>query len=62
MVDVTAFWRINDTFTVRAGLFNLTDERYAYWSDVIGVAATSPITDAYTQPGRNARVSLTARF
>jgi len=48
--------------TSDAGLFNLTDERYAYWSDVIGVAATSPITDAYTQPGRNARVSLTARF
>ena len=60
--DLTAFWRINDNFTVRAGLFNVTDAKYAYWSDVIGLLETSPGRDAYTQPGRNARVSLTARF
>ena len=60
--DLTAFWRISENFTVRAGLFNLTDEKYALWSDVVGLLESSPATDAYTQPGRNARVSLSARF
>ena len=62
VLDATAFFRISDNFTLRAGLFNITDESYAYWSDVAGLAATSTATDAYTQPGRNVRVSLTARF
>jgi hemoglobin/transferrin/lactoferrin receptor protein len=29
---------------------------------VRGLASTSPITDAFTQPGRNASVSLAYRF
>lgn len=62
VLDATAFWRINDNFTLRAGLFNITDESYAYWSDVIGLSATSAVPDAYTRSGRNVRVSLTARF
>ena len=60
--DATAFWRISENFTLRAGVFNITDRRYAYWGDVAGLAATSTVTDAYTQPGRNARASLTVRF
>ncbi len=62
VLDATAFFRFNDNFTLRAGLFNITDESYAYWSDVVGLSATSAAVDAYTQPGRNFRVSLTARF
>ncbi|MFN2259588.1 MAG: TonB-dependent hemoglobin/transferrin/lactoferrin family receptor, partial [Parasphingopyxis sp.] len=60
--DLTAFWRVNDNFTLRAGLFNLFDAKYAWWSDVNGLPTTDPAPDAYTQPGRNVRVSLTARF
>ncbi|MGP1282204.1 MAG: TonB-dependent hemoglobin/transferrin/lactoferrin family receptor [Parasphingopyxis sp.] len=60
--DVTAFWRITDNFTLRAGLFNMFDAKYAWWSDVRGLNADAPALDAYTQPGRNVRVSLTARF
>lgn len=62
VVDLTAFWRINENFTLRAGVFNLLDERYAYWGDVAGLAATSATVDAYTQPGRNFRASLSIRF
>ncbi|MBC2776531.1 TonB-dependent hemoglobin/transferrin/lactoferrin family receptor [Parasphingopyxis marina] len=60
--DATAFYRFNENFTVRAGLFNITDEKYAYWRDVRGLSETAVDLDAYTQPGRNFRVSLTARF
>lgn len=62
VVDLTAFWRINENFTLRAGVFNLFDERHAYWGDVVGLAANSPAINAYTQPGRNFRASLSIRF
>ncbi|MEE4350119.1 MAG: TonB-dependent hemoglobin/transferrin/lactoferrin family receptor [Pacificimonas sp.] len=80
VVDLTAFARLNETFTVRAGVFNLFDETYAFWSDVAGVPSDitetigfgpmGPITqtvpnpelDAFTRPGRNISLSLTARF
>ncbi|GAB5487102.1 MAG: TonB-dependent hemoglobin/transferrin/lactoferrin family receptor [Parasphingorhabdus sp.] len=60
--DATAFFRITDNFKIRAGIFNITDKKYALWSNVRGLAATSNITDAFTQPGRNASISLSASF
>ena len=62
VLDVTAFFQVTDTLVLRAGLFNLTDEKYAYWSDVRGLAATSAVTDAYTRPGRNFAASASFRF
>ncbi|CAN5775399.1 TonB-dependent hemoglobin/transferrin/lactoferrin family receptor [soil metagenome] len=66
ILDATAYVRVADMLTLRAGIFNIFDRKYTWWSDVRGVAtpasATSTITDAYTQPGRNASVSLTAKF
>lgn len=62
VIDLTAFWNVNDTVTLRGGVFNLTDQKYWFWSDARGLAATSTITDAYTQPGRNFGVSLTLKM
>ncbi|GGJ58163.1 TonB-dependent hemoglobin/transferrin/lactoferrin family receptor [Sphingopyxis bauzanensis] len=62
ILDATAFARIVDGLTLRAGVFNILDKKYAWWSDVRGLASTSTVTDAYTQPGRNASVSLSFRF
>lgn len=62
LLDLTAFVRLSDAFTLRAGIFNLTNETYSYWSDVRGLSATSSVTDAYTRPGRNASASLSYRF
>ncbi|EGF91650.1 heme receptor HupA [Asticcacaulis biprosthecium C19] len=61
-VDLTGWWDVTDSATVRAGVFNLTNEKYAWWSDVRGLARTSTIKDAYTQPGVNGAVSLTVKF
>lgn len=61
-LDVTAFVKIADMVTLRGGLFNVTDEKYAWWSDVRGLSPTSTIKDAYTQPGRNGSVSVSVRF
>jgi hemoglobin/transferrin/lactoferrin receptor protein len=70
ILDATAFARITDGLTLRAGVFNILDKKYSWWSDVRGLAmggtATAPTVpasaDAYTQPGRNASVSLSFRF
>lgn len=62
ILDMTAFARLTEGLTLRAGIFNIFDRKYAWWSDVRGLASTSTVTDAYTQPGRNASVSLSFRF
>jgi hemoglobin/transferrin/lactoferrin receptor protein len=62
VVDVTAYWRVADGLTVRGGVFNVSDEKYAWWNDVRGLSSTSPARDAYTQPGRNVSLSLTYDF
>jgi len=62
ILDATAFVTPVENLTLRAGIFNILDKKYAWWSDVRGLAANSTVTDAYTQPGRNASVSLSYRF
>lgn len=62
ILDITAHAKLMESLTLRAGLFNLLDRKYAWWSDVRGLASTSTVTDAYTQPGRNASISLSYRF
>lgn len=62
ILDATAFVRITDGLTLRGGVFNIFDKKYAWWSDARGLASTSTVTDAYTQPGRNASASISYRF
>lgn len=62
VLDVTGFWRLAEGMTARAGVFNITDETYAYWSDVRGLSSTAASRDGYTQPGRNVSLSLTYDF
>ncbi|MFA7604612.1 MAG: TonB-dependent hemoglobin/transferrin/lactoferrin family receptor, partial [Novosphingobium sp.] len=50
ILDLTAFVKPIEGLTLRAGIFNITDKKYAWWSDVRGLSATSTVTDAYTQP------------
>jgi len=70
ILDLTAFWNVTEKATLRAGVFNLLDETYAWWSDVRGLsrggtvtAPTEPATlAAFTQPGRNFGVSINLRY
>lgn len=62
LLDATVFARVTDAVTLRAGVFNITDAKYSWWSDVRGLAASSTITDAYTGPGRNGSVSVSLAF
>ncbi|WP_417580920.1 TonB-dependent hemoglobin/transferrin/lactoferrin family receptor [Nitrincola sp.] len=60
--DLMAGWQINRNASLQAGVFNLTDERYTYWADVRDLSADSQEIDAYTQPGRNFKVSFNYQF
>ena len=62
VADLTAWWAVTTDVKVRLGVFNLTDEKYAWWNDVRGLDTTSRVIDAYTQPGRTYSASLQYRF
>jgi hemoglobin/transferrin/lactoferrin receptor protein len=63
ILDLTAFYAVTDRLKLRAGLFNLTNQTYALWSDVRGLrVADAGILDAFTRPGRNLSVSASYRF
>jgi hemoglobin/transferrin/lactoferrin receptor protein len=62
ILDATAYVKVAGFVTLRAGIFNILDAKYAWWSDVRGLADSSTVQDAYTQAGRNASVSVSVRF
>ncbi|MDZ7892556.1 TonB-dependent hemoglobin/transferrin/lactoferrin family receptor [Rhodoferax sp.] len=62
LVDVSAWYNVSKATRLTAGINNLFDRKYVEWADVRDLAATSTTVDAYTQPGRNFKVSLTHSF
>ena len=62
VLDLSAQWRIRPGTRLNVGIYNLTDKKYWRWSDVRNLAANSAVIDAYSQPGRNVRVSLVQDF
>ena len=62
IADLTAAFSLNRNVQARIGIFNIFNRKYWWWNDVRGLAGTSPITDAFTMPGRNASASLILRY
>ena len=62
VADMSAQWRIRPDLRLNAGIYNLTDKKYWRWADVRGLAASTAIADAYSQPGRHVRVSMVKDF
>lgn len=62
IVDITAFVNLTDSVRLRAGLFNVFDETYAFWSDVRGLSTTGDPFEAFTRPGRNVSASVSFAF
>ena len=61
-LDIGAQWRITKDLRLTAGIYNLTDKKYWNWADVNAVSSAQSTVDAWTQPGRYARVTLVADF
>ena len=62
VLDLAAHYDFNDSVTVNAGIFNVTNTRYFLTSDVSGLAANAPQRDLYAQPGRYAAINMIVRF
>ncbi len=62
--DLSGQWRIRKDLRLNAGIYNLTDRKYWLWSDLQGLTTASATTqiDAYTQPGRYAKLSVVMDF
>ncbi len=62
VLDLSAQWRIRPDMRLNVGVYNLTDKKNWRWADVRNLTASTMIADAYSQPGRNLRVSLVKDF
>ncbi|MDZ7937886.1 MAG: TonB-dependent receptor [Rhodoferax sp.] len=62
VVDLSGWYNFSKATRLTAGINNLFDTKYVEWADVRDLTATSKVIDAYTQPGRNFKVSLTHSF
>lgn len=58
VADLTGWWAVSGSFTVRAGIMNLTDAKYFEWGNVRGRSATDPAIDRYTSPGINGLLAV----
>jgi hemoglobin/transferrin/lactoferrin receptor protein len=61
-LDLTAGWRPLEQLELRAGVFNLADERYWRWLDVANLAANDPVIPLLSRPGRSYSVSIRLSF
>lgn len=61
-LNLRTSWQIRPGTRLSAAIHNLTDKTYWQWANVRGVAANSPVLDAYTSPGRSLSVALVTDF
>lgn len=61
-LDLRASWQVSRSTRLSAAIHNVTDRKYWEWTNVIGVAANSPVLDAYSAPGRGLSVALVTDF
>ena len=60
LIDSFISYSINEKFSMRLAIRNITDKKYWNWSDVAGSAANDSALDYFLNPGRN--YSLSFRF
>lgn len=61
-LDLSVQWRVRKDLRANFAIANLTNRKYWLWSDVQGLAASSSVVDAYTQPGRHVNLSVVMDF
>ncbi|MDP2141733.1 MAG: TonB-dependent hemoglobin/transferrin/lactoferrin family receptor [Gammaproteobacteria bacterium] len=63
LVDLIGSYQLTEGASVRVGIFNLFDEKYARWGSIKGLAATDANNIAKAQaPGTNFRVGVNYEF
>lgn len=62
LLDLSGEWHLSETWSIHAGLNNLTDRSYFLWSTARRGGHGDAGADRMTQPGINGFLGLTARF
>lgn len=62
VLDLSAGYHFNKYATAYLSVHNVFDRKYWNWSDVRGLADTSPVKDAYTAPGRSVALTLKLQY
>ena len=62
VLDLTAYWKPAKNTTLRAGVFNVFDQKYWKAADVRGKTSSDRTLDLFTQPGRNLSASIEYTF
>jgi hemoglobin/transferrin/lactoferrin receptor protein len=62
LLDLTAYYQPVEPLVLRVGVYNLTDKEYWQWGDVNGLDNETDYLDRFTQPGRNASLSVKYSF
>ena len=57
MFDLIGYWNITEWAALRVGVFNATDEKYWWWSDVRGLSAY--VTQTFPPPTKSRRTRRT---
>ena len=63
VADLLGYYTLNQSHSLRGGVFNILDEEYARWSSIQGLSKDSieNLQNA-TQPGINLRISYKYEF
>ncbi|PTU63805.1 TonB-dependent hemoglobin/transferrin/lactoferrin family receptor [Chromobacterium sp. Panama] len=61
-LDLTAYWKPAKNTILRAGVFNVFDQKYWKAADVRGKSSSVRTLDLFTQPGRNLSASVEYTF
>lgn len=62
VLDLTAYWKPAKNTVLRAGVFNVFDQKYWKAADVRGKTSSDRTLDLFTQPGRNVSASVEYTF
>lgn len=71
VLDITAFYKLTEQLTLRAGVFNVTDKEYYIWDSIRfvgrddlrpGIGVRDNGISRYTEPGRNFTVRADFKF
>lgn len=60
VLDLTGWVSLGRGLVLRAGVLNLTDQKYLEWTNVRGRRTSDPVIDRYSSPGIGGIVSLSA--
>jgi hemoglobin/transferrin/lactoferrin receptor protein len=61
-LDLIAYGNLTKFVTVNAGLYNLTDQHYYIWQNVVGLPVTRTDIGRFAEPGIYAKAGVTIRF